>query len=107
MQSEKSGILWVTGAFLFWGIMPIYWKHLEHVQSDEILTGRIVWAFISTVAAVLIMKNGRKLLDDIQELWKTQTQFWSLFIATVLISGNWFTYIWAVNNDYIVQTSLG
>lgn len=107
MQSEKSGILWVTGAFLFWGIMPIYWKHLEHVQSDEILTGRIVWAFISTVAAVLIMKNGRKLLDDIRELWKTQTQFWSLFIATVLISGNWFTYIWAVNNDYIVQTSLG
>ncbi|HEX5564600.1 MAG TPA: EamA family transporter RarD [Sporosarcina sp.] len=107
MQSEKSGILWVVGAFLFWGIMPIYWKHLEHVQSDEILTGRIVWAFVSTVLVVLIMKNGRQLIDDIRELWKSQSQFWSLFIATVLISGNWFTYIWAVNHDYIVQTSLG
>ncbi|MFC5604435.1 EamA family transporter RarD [Sporosarcina koreensis] len=107
MQSEKSGILWVVGAFLFWGIMPIYWKHLEHVQSDEILTGRIVWAFVSTVLAVLILKNGRHLITDIRELWKSQSQFWSLFIATVLISGNWFTYIWAVNHNYIVQTSLG
>ncbi len=107
MQSEKRGSLWVVGAFLFWGIMPIYWKHLEHVQSDEILTGRIVWAFVSTVIAVLIMKNGRLLIADIRELWKSQSQFWSLFIATVLITANWFTYIWAVNHDYIVQTSLG
>lgn len=107
MQSEKRGILWVVGAFLIWGFMPIYWKHLEHVQSDEILTGRIVWAFISTVIVVLLMKNGRQLIIDIRQLWKDQKQFWSLFIATLLITANWFTYIWAVNHDYIVQTSLG
>ncbi len=71
------------------------------------LAGRIVWAFISTILVVLFMKNGRQLIDDIRMLWKTQSQFWSLFIATVLISTNWFTYIWAVNHDYIVQTSLG
>lgn len=107
MQSEKSGILWVVGSFLIWGFMPIYWKHLDHVQSDEILTGRIVWAFVCTVLAVLIMKNGRQLLDDIRELWKHQSQFWSLFIASVLITSNWFIYIWAVNHNYIMQTSLG
>ncbi|WP_432358096.1 EamA family transporter RarD [Sporosarcina sp. UB5] len=107
MQSEKSGILWVVGAFLFWGIMPIYWKHLEHVQSEEILAGRIMWAFVSTVVVVLLIKNGKQLIEDIRELWKSQSQFWSLFIATVLITANWFTYIWAVNHDYIVQTSLG
>ena len=84
MQSEKSGILWVVGSFLIWGFMPIYWKHLEHVQSDEILTGRIVWAFISTVLVVLLMKNGRQLIDDVRKLWKSQSQFWSLFIATVV-----------------------
>ncbi|MCG7344406.1 EamA family transporter RarD [Sporosarcina sp. ACRSL] len=107
MQPEKSGILWVLGSFLIWGVMPIYWKHLEHVQSDEILTGRIMWAFISTVLAVLIMKNGKQLITDIRELWKSQSQFWSLFIASVLVTSNWFIYIWAVNHDFIVQTSLG
>jgi len=107
MQSEKSGILWVVGSFLIWGIMPIYWKHLDHVQSDEILTGRITWAFFFTVLVVLIMKNGKQFIHDIRELWKSQTQFWSLFIASILITSNWFIYIWAVNHDYIVQTSLG
>ena len=107
MQSEKNGILLVVGSFLIWGFMPIYWKHLDHVQSDEILAGRIVWAFISTVLVVVLMKNGRQLVEDLRMLWKSQSQFWSLFIATVLISSNWFTYIWAVNHDYIVQTSLG
>lgn len=107
MQSEKSGILWVVGSFLIWGFMPIYWKHLEHVPSDEILTGRIMWAFVSTILAVLIMRNGKQLVADVRELWKSQSQFWSLFIASVLVSSNWFIYIWAVNHDYIVQTSLG
>src|SRR6478672_3661797 len=103
MQSEKSGILLVVGSFLIWGFMPIYWKHLDHVQSDEILAGRIVWAFVSTVLVVVLMKNGRQLFDDLRMLWKSQSQFWSLFIATLLISSNWFTYIWAVNHNYIVQ----
>lgn len=107
MQTEKSGVLWVVGSFLIWGIMPIYWKHLAHVQSDEILTGRIMWAFFSTLLVILIVKSGKQLLLDIQELWKKQSQFWSLFIASVLVTSNWFIYIWAVNNDYIVQTSLG
>lgn len=107
MQYEKSGVLWVVASFLIWGIMPVYWKHLSHVPSDEILTGRIVWAFFSTLLLVLILKNRKQLLQDVRELWKKQSQFWSLFIASILVTSNWFIYIWAVNNNHIVQTSLG
>lgn len=107
MQSDRNGVLWVVGSFLLWGFMPIYWKHLEHVQSEEILTGRIVWAFISTIVAVLIIKGGRKLVADLCRLWGNQKAFWSLFLASLLITCNWFIYIWAVNHHYIVQTSLG
>jgi len=107
MQSEKSGVLWAIGSFLIWGIMPIYWKSLEHVASIEIVVSRVVWAFILTLLAVLLMKNGRHLKEDLKMLWGSQRDFWGLFAASVLISGNWFTYIWAVNHGYIVQTSLG
>lgn len=107
MQTEKSGVLWVVGSFIIWGFMPIYWKHLEHVQSQEILTGRIMWSFVFTVLAVLIVKNGKQLIVDIKELWTKKVQFWSLFLASFLITSNWFIYIWAVNHDFIVQTSLG
>lgn len=107
MQSEKNGVMWVVGSFLIWGFMPIYWKHLNHVQSSEILTGRIVWAFIFTILAVIILKDGKRLFLDFKELWKTKKQFWGLYLASILITTNWFIYIWAVNHDFIVQTSLG
>jgi len=107
MQTEKSGVLWAIGSYLIWGIMPIYWKSLEHVASAEILVSRIVWAFVLTLVVVLLMKNGRHLKVDIKTLWTSQRDFWALFAASALVSTNWFIYIWAVNHNYIVQSSLG
>ncbi len=107
MHTEKDGVLWAIGAYVIWGLLPIYWKSLAYVSSGEILISRIAWAFISTLLLVLLMKNGRQLLIDIKMLWKSQRDFWLLFIASVLVSSNWFIYIWAVNNDHLVQTSLG
>lgn len=107
MQTEKSGILWAVGSYLIWGILPIYWKSLEHVLSAEILVSRIIWAFFITLLVVLLMKNGRFLFEDMKTLWKSKWNFWLLFIASVLVSSNWFLYIWAVNHNHIVQTSLG
>ena len=104
---EKSGVLLAIFAYLIWGILPVYWKSIDNVPSAEILVSRVVWAFISTLLLILLMKNGRYLFEDIKKLWKTQLNFWLLFLASILISGNWFLYIWAVNNGYIVQASLG
>ena len=47
------------------------------------------------------------LKDDIKTLWASQKDFWALFAASALVSTNWFVYIWAVNHNYIVQSSLG
>ena len=107
MKKEKNGVLLAVLAYIIWGILPVYWKKLDNVPSAEILVSRIVWAFISTLLLVLLMKNGRYLKQDLKMLWRSQRSFWSLFGASVLISGNWFLYIWAVNHGYLVQTSLG
>lgn len=107
MEKERSGVLWAISAYLIWGILPIYWKSLAHVSSAEILLSRIIWAFISTLLLILLLRKGRQLKEDITTLWKSQRSFWSLFFASILISGNWFIYIWAVNQGYLVQTSLG
>lgn len=107
MGTEKSGVLLAIGAYIVWGFMPVYWKSLEHIASIEILLGRIVWAFVLTLLLVLLMKNGRYLKEDIKILWKSQRDFWFLFAASMIISANWFIYIWAVNHNFVVQTSLG
>jgi chloramphenicol-sensitive protein RarD len=107
LNEEREGIIWAIGAYLVWGVLPIYWKWLNHVPSDEILTSRIVWAFIFMLIFVVFMRNSKFLIADIRTLWQNQKAFWSLFAASVMISGNWFLYIWAVNNNHLVETSLG
>lgn len=104
---EKQGIIFVILAYILWGFMPIYWKLLEHVSSDEILSGRVIWSFIFTLMLVIIGRNFKQLKIDLKDLWANQKSFWGLFIASYLITGNWFTYIYAVNAGFIVQTSLG
>ncbi|WP_432352238.1 EamA family transporter RarD [Sporosarcina sp. A2] len=107
MQTQQQGALWVFAAYVLWGFMPIYWKTLHHVSSGEILVNRIIWAFLLTVLALIVVGQGKKLVVDFKELWKTQKQFWGLCAAAFLVSINWGTYIWAVNHDFIVQASLG
>lgn len=107
MNEQRNGILFAVSAYIIWGFLPIYWKTLNHVSSIEILTSRIVWAFIFTLIVVLFIKQGPHLLKDMKTLWQSQRSFWSLFVGSLLISCNWFLYIWAVNHGFLVQTSLG
>jgi len=107
IEDERKGIIWATCAYLLWGILPIYWKWLGHVPSDEIIASRILWAFVFTVLIVVIMRKSKQLIMDIRTLWQNQKAFWSLFSASALVTANWFIFIWAVNNNHMVETSLG
>jgi chloramphenicol-sensitive protein RarD len=107
LENERQGVIWALGAYLVWGVLPIYWKWLGHVPSGEILTSRVIWAFVFTLLFVVLMRSSKLLIVDIRTLWKNQKAFWGLFFASALISANWFLYIWAVNNNHLVETSLG
>ena len=107
LENERQGVIWALGAYLVWGVLPIYWKWLGHVPSGEILTSRVIWAFVFTLLFVMLMRSSKLLIVDIRTLWKNQKAFWGLFFASALISANWFLYIWAVNNNHLVETSLG
>lgn len=107
MADEKRGILYTAMTYTIWGFLPIYWKLLDQVPSDEILASRIVWSLILTVAFIFLI-NGRKMLfQDLKDLWKSKKTFFTLMLASYLITLNWFLYIFAVTNDRIVETSLG
>lgn len=107
MHNEKKGIMASIGAYFLWGLFPLYWKVIQNVSSEEILASRVIWSFVLTLAFVVLIKQGKILVHDFKKLWQHQKSFWSLFFAAYLVSLNWFIYIWAVNHDHIVQTSLG
>ncbi len=107
MTTEQKGISQVFLAYLLWGLMPIYWKTVQHITSDEILSSRIVWSFIFTLLLITVMRDIPKLRKDLHSLWSDKKAFFSLMLASYLITANWFTFIFAVNNGELVQTSLG
>lgn len=107
MNDEKRGILYTALTYTIWGFLPIYWKLLDQVPSDEILASRIVWSLFLTVAFIFLIKGRKMLLSDLKGLWKSKKTFFTLMIASYLITLNWFLYIFAVTNDRIVETSLG
>lgn len=107
MSDSQKGIIWATGAYVVWGVLPIYWKTLQHVPSAEILTSRVLWACLFTLLIVILMGNLSTLRNDLIALWRNKKAFWSLFSASFLITANWFLYIWAVNSSHMVETSLG
>ncbi|XKH50849.1 EamA family transporter RarD [Chryseomicrobium palamuruense] len=107
MTTEQKGIAQVFLAYLLWGLMPIYWKTVQHISSDEILASRIVWSFIFTVLLITVLRDIPKLKTDLTNLWADKKAFYSLMIASYLVTANWFTFIFAVNSGELVQTSLG
>lgn len=106
-QSMKSGIIYASLAYLLWGFLPIYWKLVNAFPADEILAHRIVWSFVFMIAIVLIVKKWRPFIAECKLILKDKKKLIGISLASVVISINWLTYIWAVNNNHVVQASLG
>jgi chloramphenicol-sensitive protein RarD len=99
----NKGILAGIGAYTLWGLFPIYWKLLEEVPAIEILAHRMVWSMVF-VAVLLTMQKDWQWLGEALHSRKTMLIY---TLAAILLSVNWFTYIWAVNAGYVVEASLG
>jgi chloramphenicol-sensitive protein RarD len=99
---QKSGSLYAILAYLGWGFFPIYWHLLKQVPYMEILCHRVVWSF---VFYTLIIGYRKKKFFIFKPEGKKLTKY--LVLGSVLLMSNWLVYIYAVNSDQIVESSLG
>lgn len=98
-----KGYVYGVLAYFLWGILPIYWKFLQHVNPVETLLHRILWSFVFVAVTLTLRKKWRE-LASLRRRPKTIMIF---ILTAALITANWFTYLWAVSNDFIVEASLG
>lgn len=98
----KKNALCVTGCFVLWGILPIYWKLLSKLDSMFILSNRMVWSLVFCMFIVLFSGNYPKIKEAIQD----KKQFMITACCGVLITINWGSYIYAVNAGHILDASL-
>ena len=99
----QIGIGYALLAFSSWGFLPIYWKLLDTIPSLEILAHRMVWSVLFLLGLLAVQKR----LGEFRDLLKTPIYIWMLLGTAVLLGINWFVYIYGVNTNQIVETSLG
>jgi chloramphenicol-sensitive protein RarD len=103
VSEPRRGLLFGIAAYVMWGAFPIYWPLLEPAGAVEILAHRILWSCI-TMAVVIVVLGRQGQLCDIVRNRRVRTL---LTVGALVISVNWATYIWGVNNGRVVETSLG
>jgi chloramphenicol-sensitive protein RarD len=103
-RSEYSlGLLFGFSSYIIWGLFPLYWPLLEPANPLEIVSHRAVWTLVFCLIVLALSKQIRTTLV----VMKNPKTMAALLLSTILVSINWITYIWAVNNGHVVEAALG
>lgn len=103
MSSQLTrGMVAASLSYTIWGILPIYWKALDHVPAYEILGHRMAWS-LPFIVVILVLSGQGGVLRQLQ----SRKALTISALSAALLAINWLIYIWAVNADHIVETSLG
>ena len=107
MNNAKKSLIAILICYFSWGLFPIYFKLLKEIGAYEVLAMRILCSFLFMVLVVAIAKNKQNILTEISDLWKDKKGVLLLILASFLITGNWLTYIIAVNTNHVLEASFG
>lgn len=102
-HKEIPGLVYATAAYVVWGVLPLFWKALQQVPAGEILAHRVTWSFL--FVAVLLLASGR--WTELKVIVAQRRKMLGVLLGAVLVSINWFIYIWAVNSNHVIEASLG
>jgi chloramphenicol-sensitive protein RarD len=103
MNLDRLGILYAVLAYTTWGLFPIYWKLLSSVSPLEILSHRVIWSAILLLIIIFIQKYWR----DLIKLFQQPSRSLPLLASASILACNWGLYIYGINSDRVIETSLG
>ncbi|MCW3846992.1 EamA family transporter RarD [Sphingomonas sp. LB-2] len=99
---DRKGLMLGIGAYALWGVLPLYIHLLRAVPALQLLAHRVLWSLLLLLGVVLLLGRGRAMLAAA----RGKTLLY-LLASTVMIAINWLVYIWAVQNDHVIEASLG
>ena len=103
-QTRHNGVVLILLGYIIWGLFPLYWALLKHVDALEVLAHRMVWSVPVLMIFIALIKSWR---TNFFSALKDKKELGWLFITAVLITINWGVYIVAVNYDRVVEASMG
>ncbi|HBX55059.1 MAG TPA: EamA family transporter RarD, partial [Pseudomonas sp.] len=102
VNPQRGYILGLT-AYIIWGLFPLYFKAIQNVPAVEIIVHRALWSALFGATLLLVWKHPGWL----RELRDNPKRVAVLAASGVLIASNWLVYVWAVNNERMLEASLG
>jgi chloramphenicol-sensitive protein RarD len=102
-HEQRTALIAGIAAFSFWGIIPIYWKLVRAVPATEILAHRFVW----TTGFLVCLLSWQKRWPDVATVVRSRRTLLLCLASGTAISCNWMMFIWAVNANRVLETSLG
>ena len=103
MNKQKLGLIYGVSAYVLWGLFPLYWPLLQPANALEIVSHRAVWTMVFCIVVLALTHALKSTLAT----FKRPKVAIKLLTTTILISINWLVYIWATNNNHVVEASLG
>jgi chloramphenicol-sensitive protein RarD len=102
-EENRKGLIYGVGAYLLWGLFPLYWPLLEPANALEILCQRMIWSLVFIAVVIGFSRN----FAAVRTLAADRPRLARLALAAVLVATNWGVYIWSVNSGHVVEGSLG
>ncbi len=102
-NASRNGALSALSAYLLWGFAPIYFKLLTDIAAAEILMHRVIWSTAFLLVMIIAMKKWAELVA----VFKQPKVLLQLSLSASFLAVNWFLFIWAVNNNHLLDASLG
>lgn len=102
-NAAQVGVICAIAAYSMWGIAPVYFKQLIVLPAAEILMHRVIWSALLLIGLIAALKQWPKVIAA----FKNKRVMQILFVAGLLLGANWLLFIWAINNDHILDASLG
>lgn len=103
MQATQKGFILALATFIMWGVFPIFFKFIEGIAATEVLAHRIIWSALILLIILIITKR----LNSVKRIAKIKKVTLTLAITGALIASNWGVFIYAINQNEILATSLG
>lgn len=102
-QQTRQGVGFALGAYFIWGIAPAYFKLVKQVPATEIMTHRVIWSALFMLLLITLSRNW----PGVRSVLRQPKKVLLLALTAVTIGGNWLLFIWAVNNQHMLEASLG
>lgn len=99
----NTGVAYAALAYLSWGLFPLYFHQVASVPALEVVLHRTLWSLVF----VLVVLALRRQWAWVRDVLRQPRVLGAFALSALLLSANWLTYVWAVNNGHVVDASLG